>query len=189
MYVVGWAGRQHWQHVYTAVTRGRRRVYVIAEESQLRSAIARNIIPRKTRLKHFLQSQLSDTNACAATGPAPLSRNNVEPRSTGDYEEPRSTQPPASQPPSTPPSASPFAFTACDVGTSNTPRSSVADDEIFLSPEEWKQLLSSETGLDEDPVNSRGSKRTGGANDGESPHKIQMVGLILFLVQVLFKYC
>ncbi|XP_049638747.1 DNA helicase B [Suncus etruscus] len=178
VYVVGWAGRQHWQHVYTAVTRGRRRVYVIAEESQLRSAIARNIIPRKTRLKYFLQSQLSDTNASAATGPASLSRNsedNGEPRSTGHYGEPRSTQPPASQPPSTPPSASPFAFTACDLGTSNIPGSSVADDELFLSPEEWKQLLSSETGSDEDPVNSRGSKRTGGANDGESPHKIQMV--------------
>ncbi|XP_017371337.1 DNA helicase B [Cebus imitator] len=61
VYVVGKAGRQHWQHVYTAVTRGRCRVYVIAEESQLRNAIMKKSFPRKTRLKHFLQNKLSSS--------------------------------------------------------------------------------------------------------------------------------
>ncbi|XP_075407439.1 DNA helicase B [Tenrec ecaudatus] len=71
VYVVGKAGRQHWQHVYTAVTRGRSRVYVIAEESQLRCAIRRNSIPRKTRLKHFLQSSLlAMSRASAAQSPS-----------------------------------------------------------------------------------------------------------------------
>ncbi|XP_007664476.2 DNA helicase B isoform X2 [Ornithorhynchus anatinus] len=55
VYVVGRAGRQHWQHVYTAVTRGRARVYVIADEAQLCQAVHRKSYPRKTRLKQFLQ--------------------------------------------------------------------------------------------------------------------------------------
>ncbi|KAK2101873.1 hypothetical protein P7K49_019540, partial [Saguinus oedipus] len=71
VYVVGKAGRQHWQHVYTAVTRGRCRVYVIAEESQLRNAIMRKSFPRKTRLKHFLQNQLSSSGTPPADFQSP----------------------------------------------------------------------------------------------------------------------
>ncbi|NXO62786.1 HELB helicase, partial [Phainopepla nitens] len=62
VYVVGSAGRQHWQHVYTAVTRGRCRVYVVAEELHLRRAVKNREIPRKTRLQRFLKEAIAETN-------------------------------------------------------------------------------------------------------------------------------
>ncbi|NXK48130.1 HELB helicase, partial [Chauna torquata] len=64
VYVVGNPGRQHWQHVYTAVTRGRCRVYVIAEEAHLRRAVTNKNIPRKTRLQRFLREAIAETSNC-----------------------------------------------------------------------------------------------------------------------------
>ncbi|XP_063179088.1 DNA helicase B isoform X3 [Chroicocephalus ridibundus] len=64
VYVVGNPGRQHWQHVYTAVTRGRCRVYVIAEEMHLRRAVTNKNMPRKTRLQRFLREAISETSNC-----------------------------------------------------------------------------------------------------------------------------
>ncbi|KFU98415.1 DNA helicase B, partial [Pterocles gutturalis] len=61
VYVVGNPGRQHWQHVYTAVTRGRCRVYVIAEEMHLRKAVMNRSMPRKTRLQRFLREAIIET--------------------------------------------------------------------------------------------------------------------------------
>ncbi|KFQ33074.1 DNA helicase B, partial [Mesitornis unicolor] len=61
VYVVGNPGRQHWQHVYTAVTRGRCRVYVIAEEMHLRRAVTNKNVPRKTRLQRFLREAIAET--------------------------------------------------------------------------------------------------------------------------------
>ncbi|KFQ54186.1 DNA helicase B, partial [Nestor notabilis] len=58
VYVVGSPGRQHWQHVYTAVTRGRCRVYVIAEEPHLRRAVTNKNMPRKTQLQRFLREAI-----------------------------------------------------------------------------------------------------------------------------------
>ncbi|XP_077194858.1 DNA helicase B [Paroedura picta] len=55
VYVVGNAGRQNWQHVYTAVTRGRSRVYIVAEEVKLQKAIANREFRRKTHLRKHLQ--------------------------------------------------------------------------------------------------------------------------------------
>ncbi|NWJ10741.1 HELB helicase, partial [Crypturellus undulatus] len=60
VYVVGNPGRQHWQHVYTAVTRGRCRVYVIAEEMHLRKAVTNKNRPRKTRLQKFLRETIAE---------------------------------------------------------------------------------------------------------------------------------
>ncbi|NXU18263.1 HELB helicase, partial [Pardalotus punctatus] len=62
VYVVGNAGRQHWQHVYTAVTRGRSRVYIVAEELHLRRAVKNKNVPRKTRLQRFLREAIAETN-------------------------------------------------------------------------------------------------------------------------------
>ncbi|NWU89363.1 HELB helicase, partial [Upupa epops] len=62
VYVVGNPGRQHWQHVYTAVTRGRCRVYVIAEELHLMKAVTNKNVPRKTRLQRFLRETISETS-------------------------------------------------------------------------------------------------------------------------------
>ncbi|NXR67357.1 HELB helicase, partial [Rhadina sibilatrix] len=71
VYVVGNAGRQHWQHVYTAVTRGRCRVYVVAEELHLRRAVKNKEITRKTRLQRFLREAIAETN-CPKQMSSPL---------------------------------------------------------------------------------------------------------------------
>ncbi|NXG31008.1 HELB helicase, partial [Dromaius novaehollandiae] len=64
VYVVGNPGRQHWQHVYTAVTRGRCRVYVIAEEMHLKKAVTNKNIPRKTRLQKYLRERIAEISNC-----------------------------------------------------------------------------------------------------------------------------
>ncbi|NXI05890.1 HELB helicase, partial [Pachycephala philippinensis] len=74
VYVVGNAGRQHWQHVYTAVTRGRCRVYIVAEESHLRRAIKNKNVPRKTRLQRFLREAIAETNNCPKEMSSPLTK-------------------------------------------------------------------------------------------------------------------
>uniref|UniRef100_A0A8C3RLJ3 DNA helicase B n=1 Tax=Chelydra serpentina TaxID=8475 RepID=A0A8C3RLJ3_CHESE len=60
VYVVGNAGPQHWQHVYTAVTRGRCRVYIVAEQTQLKKAVTTNSFPRKTRLQQRLRETFAE---------------------------------------------------------------------------------------------------------------------------------
>ncbi|NWY42897.1 HELB helicase, partial [Sylvia atricapilla] len=72
VYVVGNAGRQHWQHVYTAVTRGRCRVYVVAEDQHLRRAVKNKEITRKTRLQRFLREAIAETNNCPKQTASPL---------------------------------------------------------------------------------------------------------------------
>ncbi|XP_016130261.1 DNA helicase B-like isoform X1 [Sinocyclocheilus grahami] len=51
VYVLGNTFVQNWQHVYTAVTRGQKRVYVVGRERDLEGAIAKRITPRNTRLR------------------------------------------------------------------------------------------------------------------------------------------
>ncbi|XP_075005369.1 DNA helicase B isoform X2 [Calonectris borealis] len=75
VYVVGNPGRQHWQHVYTAVTRGRCRVYVIAEEMHLRKAVTNRNVPRKTRLQRFLREAISETSNCPKQTSSPLTKS------------------------------------------------------------------------------------------------------------------
>ncbi|XP_072002762.1 DNA helicase B isoform X2 [Engystomops pustulosus] len=58
VYVLGTAGRQNWKHVYTAVTRGRKRVYIIARKDQLDRAISNKARDRKTRLQQRLKDKL-----------------------------------------------------------------------------------------------------------------------------------
>lgn len=72
VYVVGNPGRQHWQHVYTAVTRGRCRVYIIAEELHLRRAVTNKNMPRKTRLQRFLREAITETIKCPKQTSSPL---------------------------------------------------------------------------------------------------------------------
>lgn len=162
VYVVGKAGRQHWQHVYTAVTRGRCRVYVIAEESQLRSAIMRKSVPRKTRLKHFLQNKLS--RSC--TSPAEFASSSKNPED--------------SRGPSTQPPASPLSTVTADTVTNDSPGSGdpVADDTLLAFAEGWELSSHDEVDATKDPSQLRGSKRTCCLHDAESPSKILMVGLI-----------
>ncbi|XP_042647829.1 DNA helicase B isoform X1 [Tyto alba] len=75
VYVVGSPGRQHWQHVYTAVTRGRCRVYVIAEEPHLRRAVTNKNVPRKTRLQRFLREAIAETSSCPQQTSSPLTKS------------------------------------------------------------------------------------------------------------------
>ncbi|KAM6384585.1 DNA helicase B isoform 3-T4 [Alca torda] len=75
VYVVGNPGRQHWQHVYTAVTRGRCRVYVIAEEMHLRRAVTNKNVPRKTRLQRFLREAIAETSNCPKQTSSPLTKS------------------------------------------------------------------------------------------------------------------
>ncbi|KAK1340943.1 hypothetical protein QTO34_017342 [Cnephaeus nilssonii] len=150
----GQAGRQDWQHVYTAVTRGRSRVYVIAEEAHLRSAISKNNVRRKTRLKHFLQDRLSSSCASPAEGASP---------SKGSED---------SRHPSTPPPASPFPA-AAHSGTSDV-QASAAAFAAFACSGGWRVPFSGETNAGEDPSQPRGSKRTCAMAD-ESPSKVLMM--------------
>ncbi|XP_009956731.1 PREDICTED: DNA helicase B [Leptosomus discolor] len=75
VYVVGSPGRQHWQHVYTAVTRGRCRVYVIAEELHLRRAVTNKNRPRKTRLQRFLREAIAETSKCPKQTSSPPTKS------------------------------------------------------------------------------------------------------------------
>ncbi|XP_033018481.1 DNA helicase B [Lacerta agilis] len=70
VYVVGDTPHQNWQHVYTAITRGRCRVYIIAEEAKLQAVIAKKSFRRKTRLKAFMKDALAEeTDVSEQTSP------------------------------------------------------------------------------------------------------------------------
>lgn len=70
MYVLNTAGRQNWKHVYTAVTRGRKRVYIIANSAQLDRAIANKCPERRTRLQQHLTDKLNPSAACPQSIPS-----------------------------------------------------------------------------------------------------------------------
>lgn len=59
MYVVGSGRNQTWQHVYTAVTRGRHQVIVVARKSMLSWAIEQPPIARCTGLRDKLTHVIS----------------------------------------------------------------------------------------------------------------------------------
>ena len=58
MYVVGSPGGQTWQHVYTAVTRGRKKVILITSDEALKIAIGKTPHKRLTSLQQGLEQQL-----------------------------------------------------------------------------------------------------------------------------------
>ncbi|XP_067855591.1 DNA helicase B [Heptranchias perlo] len=58
VYVVGLVGRQNWQHIYTAVTRGCQRVYVVTSENHFIKAVTAKSPRRNTRLRELLQEKL-----------------------------------------------------------------------------------------------------------------------------------
>ncbi|XP_040265458.1 DNA helicase B isoform X1 [Bufo bufo] len=69
VYVLGTAGRQNWKHVYTAVTRGCKRVYIIARQDQLDRAISNKARDRKTRLTQRLKDNLPQPTAMPSADP------------------------------------------------------------------------------------------------------------------------
>ncbi|CAL8405194.1 unnamed protein product [Arctogadus glacialis] len=58
VYVVGTSGFQNWRAVYTAVTRGQKRVYVVSTEEGLQSALRRKPDPRLTRLAGLVKEKM-----------------------------------------------------------------------------------------------------------------------------------
>ncbi len=78
MYVLGDSIAQNWQHVYTAVTRGQKRVYVVGREHDLEGAIKRWIIPRNTQLCRFVTNAVSQPGPEASLTPSACSQNQVE---------------------------------------------------------------------------------------------------------------
>lgn len=164
VYVVGKAGRQHWQHVYTAVTRGRSRVYIIAQESELRSATRKRGFPRQTRLKHFLQKKLS--GSCApSTG---FASQPSSPRVGGRPD----TQPPASH--------------LCRTPDNKATADSARGDERWLSAS-----VNDDVDTDEESAQLRGSKRIGDGFpfDEESPSKFRMVGAMFPRIHAFCSLC
>ncbi|XP_032894249.1 DNA helicase B-like [Amblyraja radiata] len=65
VYVVGSAGRQNWQHIYTAVTRGRKRVYVVTSQTHFIKAMTARVLQRNTRLREWLQEKLAKPGAAS----------------------------------------------------------------------------------------------------------------------------
>nr|XP_023423371.1 DNA helicase B isoform X2 [Cavia porcellus] len=141
-YVVGKAGRQHWQHVYTAVTRGRCKVYIIAQESQLQSAIRKPNILRQTRLKHFLQNELSVRSASPEDQPS-------QPGSSGDSGGPNLPEAPLAK------------------NTTVT----ITDDVAKNQSSSTNDRMASDMDTDED-LSSQGPKRTSGVKICDSPSKV-----------------
>lgn len=67
VYVVGESWHQTWKHIYTAVTRGQKRVYVVSKEKGVESAIRKREIPRNTRLGGLVKDQLVDPTMLLGT--------------------------------------------------------------------------------------------------------------------------
>lgn len=63
VYILGDSPAQNWQHVYTAVTRGQKRVYVVGTEYDLEGAIRKRITPRNTRLCGFVNTKVGQQGA------------------------------------------------------------------------------------------------------------------------------
>ncbi|OCT88898.1 DNA helicase B [Xenopus laevis] len=86
VYVLGCAGRQNWKHVYTAVTRGCKRVYIVAKYDQLGEAIANKARDRKTRLQQRLKETLLQNRDDCGTA-QPTSGTQVQCVSKVEHEE------------------------------------------------------------------------------------------------------
>ncbi|XP_062338717.1 DNA helicase B [Osmerus eperlanus] len=59
VYVLGDGKAQTWKHVYTAVTRGQKRVYVVAHKGGIQFAIKAPVIQRNTRLQGLVKELLA----------------------------------------------------------------------------------------------------------------------------------
>ncbi|XP_055793255.1 DNA helicase B isoform X2 [Salvelinus fontinalis] len=100
VYVLGDGSVQTWKHVYTAVTRGQKRVYVIAKKEGMASAIKRRIIPRDTRLEILVKEMLVQPGAEGQDQPDQNQTQPGTPRRAAPGFGPTQTTPLASQTPS-----------------------------------------------------------------------------------------
>ncbi|XP_052367645.1 DNA helicase B-like [Oncorhynchus keta] len=100
VYVLGNGSVQTWKHVYTAVTRGQKRVYVIAKQEGMASAIKRRTIPRNTRLGTLVKELLVQPGAEGQDQPDQNQAQPGTPRRAAPGFGPTQTTPLASQTPS-----------------------------------------------------------------------------------------
>ncbi|XP_042169709.1 LOW QUALITY PROTEIN: DNA helicase B [Oncorhynchus tshawytscha] len=100
VYVLGNGSVQTWKHVYTAVTRGQKRVYVIAKQEGMASAIKRRIIPRNTRLGTLVKELLVQPGAEGQDQPDQNQPQPGTPRRAAPGFGPTQTTPLGSQTPS-----------------------------------------------------------------------------------------
>ncbi|XP_026857969.2 DNA helicase B [Electrophorus electricus] len=78
VYVVGDSKRQTWKHVYTAVTRGQKRVYVIAKQRSLEDAIKGKVIKRCTRLAGLVTEMVARHGPARGDGTTQASQAQVQ---------------------------------------------------------------------------------------------------------------
>jgi hypothetical protein len=56
---VGNARGQDWKYVYTAITRGRKHVFIVGKPSELKAAVATQSIRRRSRLSRRLTESIA----------------------------------------------------------------------------------------------------------------------------------
>ncbi|MBN3307996.1 HELB helicase, partial [Amia calva] len=81
VYVLGAGGGESWQHVYTAVTRGRKRVYVVGEEKDFQRAMQWKLPKRNTQLRELLKQELYRGRSERAGEPASQANGTENPPS------------------------------------------------------------------------------------------------------------
>lgn len=89
VYVLGNCTGQNWQHVYTAVTRGQKRVYVVGKEDDIIKAIKKRITTRKTRLCSLVKKVVAPPGAEETLTQSGISQSPVV---TQDFGPSQSTQ-------------------------------------------------------------------------------------------------
>lgn len=147
VYVLGDCKGQNWQHVYTAVTRGQKRVYVVGREADIERAIRKMIIPRKTRLCTLVKKVVSqpgpegeETLTQSGISQSPVETQDFGPSQMSGFEPTQSTPvlhtPSFSQPScSTRPSCVRHLYKKIE-----EPDTSLQDDLIFSQMYSWSPM-------------------------------------------------
>ncbi|XP_016099126.1 DNA helicase B-like isoform X3 [Sinocyclocheilus grahami] len=142
VYILGDSRAQNWQHVYTAVTRGQKRVYVVGRERDLEGAIKRWITPRNTRLCHFVTNVVSQQGPEDSLTQSACSQSQVETPVNHNFGPSQST-PVALQTPSRPQKHSrpSCAQNLYESGQSHpTSNSSLQEDVAFSQTYSWSPM-------------------------------------------------
>ncbi|XP_016430181.1 DNA helicase B [Sinocyclocheilus rhinocerous] len=144
VYVLGDSRAQNWQHVYTAVTRGQKRVYVVGRERDLEGAIKRWITPRNTRLCHFVTNVVSQQGPEDSLTQSTCSQSQVETPVNHNFGPSQST-PVASQTPSRPqklsrPSCAQNLYKDESGQSHPTSNSSLQEDVAFSQTYSWSPM-------------------------------------------------
>uniref|UniRef100_UPI003AAE6D86 DNA helicase B n=1 Tax=Centroberyx gerrardi TaxID=166262 RepID=UPI003AAE6D86 len=187
VYVLEDGRAQTWKHVYTAVTRGKKRVYVVADDKGIASAIKRRVTQRKTRLGALVKEVL--VNPCTAgqeqdSQPSGSQTQPNTPHKTASCFRPQQSTPLSSQSPSRSqtsrthptPLLPKSLWKAEGVKEEDITDLSLLDDLAFSQTYSWLPMDSSEEGEVEenqpnDAAASPGSKRALSVEGLETPRK------------------